>query len=143
MSDIGRSERGLVESRRAGRRADQIEVRGLRVLARHGVYAEEQREEQPFLLDVILDLDALIAARTDDVQDTIDYAWVVSHIADLVRSTRFHLLEALGAHIAEQLLRMDRVSAVCVRITKPEITLDEEVDAVIVTIRRARPVHVT
>ena len=142
MSDIGRSERRLVDDRRGPRRSDMIEIRGLRVHAYHGVYPDEQRDGQMFVIDVALDVDSLIAARTDNVDDTIDYGWLVRHVADLVRSTRFNLLEALGAHVAEHLLRIDHVSAACVCIAKPEVTFDEEVDAVVVTVQRSRPVHI-
>lgn len=142
MSDIGRSKRRLVDDRRGTRRSDTIEIRGLRVHAYHGVHADEQRDGQVFVVDVGLEVDSLIAARTDSLDDTIDYAWLVRHVADLVRSTRFNLLEALGAHIADRLLVMDRVARVCVRITKPEVAFDEDVDAVVVTVQRSRPVHI-
>lgn len=142
MSDIGRSERRLIDDRRVSRPHDQIEIRGLRVHAHHGVHDHEASEGQQFELDVVLDMDSQIAARTDDLDDTIDYTELVDHVADLVRSTRFNLIEALGAHIAEQLLSARRVAAVRVTVTKPEIEFDEEVDAVAVTVYRARPVHV-
>lgn len=142
MSDIGRFERRLVDDRRIPRPYDQIEIRGLRVHAHHGVHEHEARDGQQFMLDVVLDMDSQIAARTDDLDDTIDYAELVDRVADMVRSTRFNLIEALGAHIAEQLLAARRVAAVRVTVAKPEVELDEDVDAVAVTVYRARPVHV-
>lgn len=142
MSDIGRSERRLVDDRRISRPHDQIDIRGLRVRAHHGVHEHEARDGQQFVVDVVLDMDSQIAARTDDLTDTIDYAELVDHVADMVRSTRFNLIEALGAHIAEQLLSTRRVAAVSVTVTKPEVEFDEDVDAVSVTVYRARPVHV-
>lgn len=142
MSDIGRSERRLVDDRRVPRPHDQIEIRGLRVHAHHGVFEHEKRDGQVFVLDVVLDIDSQIAARTDHLDDTIDYAGVVDRVAELVRTSRFNLVEALGAHVAEDLLGIRRVAAVKVRIAKPEVTFDEDVDAVLVTVYRARPVHV-
>jgi dihydroneopterin aldolase len=142
MSDIGRSERRLVDDRRVARPTDKIEVRGLRVHGHHGVHEHEQVTGQPFVLDVALDVDSQIAARTDSLDDTIDYAILVERIADLVRSTRFNLIEALGAHIADDLLTIPRVAAVRVSVTKPELDFGEEVDAVAVTVFRVRPVHI-
>lgn len=141
VSDIGRSEHRLVDDRRPSRPPDQIEVRGLRVHAHHGVYPHEQRDGQEFVLDVVLDIDSQVAARTDDLDDTIDYTDLVAQIAELVRSTRFQLIEALGAHVADELLAVRRVSAVRVTVTKPEIAFDEQVDMVSVTVHRVRPVH--
>lgn len=142
MSDIGRSERRLVDDRRIVRPHDQIEIRGLRVHAHHGVHEHEIHDGQLFEVDVVLDMDLQIAARTDALDDTIDYAELVDRVAELVRSTRFSLIEALGAHIAEQLLSAPRVAAVRVTVTKPEIEFDEHVDGVAVTVHRVRPVHV-
>jgi dihydroneopterin aldolase len=142
VSDIGRFERRLIDDRRISRPHDQIEIRGLRVQGYHGVHGYEARDGQQFVVDLVLDMDTQIAARTDDLDDTIDYVELVSHVADMVRSTRFNLLEALGAHIAEQLLAARRVAGVRVTLTKPEVELDEDVDAVAVTVYRVRPVHV-
>ncbi|HEX6254838.1 MAG TPA: dihydroneopterin aldolase [Euzebyales bacterium] len=142
MSDIGRSERRLVDDRRIAKPTDTIEIRGLRVHGHHGVHDHEQLTGQTFVLDVALDVDSQIAARTDSLDDTIDYAMLVERVADLVRSTRFNLSEALGAHIADDLLTMRRVAAVRVCITKPELDFGEELDAVAVTVVRVRPVHI-
>lgn len=141
MSDIGRAERRLADDR--SRRADQVQIIGLRVEAHHGVADHERREGQLFVVDVVLDVDTRIAARTDNLDDTIDYAQLVTDVAGMVRSTQFHLLEALAAHVAEQLLVRERVAAVRVRITKPNVELPEEVDTVSVQVHRVRPVHIT
>lgn len=142
MSDIGRFERHLVEQQPPQRRTDAIEITGLRVFAHHGVHAEEQRDGQPFVVDVVLETDTRIAARTDDLSDAIDYATLVDRVADLVRSTRFDLLEALAAHVADDLLTVGGVSCVQVRIHKPEVGLDEQVDEVAVRVVRTRPRHI-
>ena len=140
MSDIRRAERRLADD--GSRRADQVQVTGLRVEAHHGVFDDERSEGQLFLVDVILDVDTQIAARTDDLDDTIDYAQLVGDVADMIRSTQFHLLEALAAHVADELLARQRVASVRVRITKPDVELPEDVDAVSVQVHRVRPVHI-
>lgn len=143
MSDIGRFERHLVERQPSPRQTDAIEIRGLRVFAHHGVHAEEQRDGQPFLVDVVLETDTRIAARTDSLSDAIDYAALIDRIAERVRSSQFDLLEALAAHIADDLLTVGGVSLVRVRIGKPEVALGEEVEEVAVRVVRTRPRHIT
>ncbi len=143
MREIEWSKRRLVDDSRGTRRADTIEILGLRVTAHHGVHERERREGQPFVIDVVLHVDAQIAGRTDELADTIDYSQLVSDVAELVRTTRFNLLEALATHVADRLLAISRVAGVLVRITKPEVELPEEVDAVVVTVHRVRPVRVT
>jgi dihydroneopterin aldolase len=62
-------------------------------------------------------------------------------VAQLVRSTRYNLLEALASRVLDHLLDMPRVAAAAVRITKPDLDLGEHVAEVAVTVRRARPTH--
>ena len=141
MSDIGWSERRMHHERRNQGRYDQIEIHGLEVFAHHGVYASEQSHGQRFRLDVVLDADAHIPARTDQLSDAVDYGRVVREVADLVRSTRYNLLESLATHIVDHLLGIPRIAAASVRICKPDVELDEQVDEVAVTVRRSRPLH--
>lgn len=143
MSDIGRFERRLVERQAQLRPTDAIEVRGLRVFAYHGVLPQEREDGQPFVVDVLLETDTRIAARTDDLSDAIDYAALVRRVAELVQSTRFDLLEALAARVADDLLTISGVSCAHVRIHKPEVELDEHVEEVAVTVVRARPKHIS
>jgi 7,8-dihydroneopterin aldolase/epimerase/oxygenase len=142
MSDIGWSERRMQLEKQAGvSRSDQIEISGLEVFGYHGVYESEQVAGQRFRLDIVLDVDMHIPARTDELRDALDYARVVDDVADLVRTTRYHLLEALASRVADHLLDFPRVAAAAVRITKPDVELNESVREVAVTVRRARPVH--
>lgn len=141
MSDIGRSERRLQQERRIQGRYDQIEIHGLEVFAHHGVYPSEQIHGQRFRLDIVLDADAHIPARTDELSDAVDYGRVVREVADLVRTSRHNLLESLATRIVDHLLAFPRVAAASVRICKPDVELDEQVDEVAVTVRRARPLH--
>ena len=143
MSDIGRSERRLRDDRRAAVRSDQIEVRGLEVFAHHGVFDDEREHGQRFVIDLVLDVDTHIAARTDHLEDAVDYGQVARDVAQFVRSTRFDLLEALATRIADRLLRSSRVATVTVRVAKPDVDLGEQVDHVAVTVRRARPLHLS
>lgn len=119
-------------------RYDLIEVRGLEVFAHHGVYPHEREEGQRFRVDIELDVDTRIPAQSDNIDDAVDYGAVVREVADLVRSTRYHLLERLANRIVEHLLNIPRVAAASVRICKPDVELGEQVDEVAVTVRRAR-----
>lgn len=141
MSEIGPSERRMREQRRLLARSDKVEIRGLEVFAHHGVFEAEQIDGQRFVVDVVLDVDTHIAARTDHLDDAVDYAQVARDVAAFVRDTRFDLLETLATRIADQLLEKRRVAAVSVRIAKPDADVGEQVDHVAVTVHRKRPSH--
>src|SRR5690606_8456834 len=59
------------EPRQAG--LDRIELRGLRVFGRHGVFEHERRDGQEFVIDLTVWVDFTVAAASDDLAATVDY----------------------------------------------------------------------
>ena len=62
---------------------DRIELRGLRVFARHGVLNSERRDGQEFVIDAVLWLDTRAAAAGDDLSKTIDYGALANRLVRL------------------------------------------------------------
>jgi dihydroneopterin aldolase/2-amino-4-hydroxy-6-hydroxymethyldihydropteridine diphosphokinase len=109
------------------RRPDRIELRGLRVLGRHGVLDEERARAQPFEVDLDLELDLRPAGRTDALLDTVDYGAVAESVARLVEGEHSDLLEHLADRIARTLMATTGVPGAAAA------------HAVTVTIRKLRP----
>lgn len=118
--------------------ADEITLTGLRVFGRHGVYDEERRVGQDFVVDVTLCLDTRRAAATDDVADTVHYGELAEQIAAIVGGEPVDLLETLAARIADQVLTADLVDSVRVTVHKPYAPIPLSFTDVSVTIDRAR-----
>jgi 7,8-dihydroneopterin aldolase/epimerase/oxygenase len=114
-----------------------IEVQGLELLGYHGALEEERVTGQRFVVDVrLVAHDAGI--RSDQLVDTVDYTEVVARIQAISDGRRFNLIEALAAAIADDLLDNFPVSAVRVRVRKPEVRLDAPVEHTAATVERAR-----
>lgn len=120
--------------------ADEITLTGVRAFGRHGVYDDERRDGQVFVVDVTLYVSTAEAARTDDVADTVHYGEVAERITEIVGGEPLNLIEGLAARIADDLLSRERVQMVAVTVHKPEAPITVPFDDVSVTIRRARPV---
>ena len=118
--------------------ADEITLTGLRVFGRHGVYDEERRVGQDFVVDVTLRLDTRRAAATDDVADTVHYGELAERIAAIVGGDPVDLLETLAARIADEVLTADLVRSVRVTVHKPDAPIPLAFDDVAVTIERER-----
>lgn len=118
--------------------ADEITLTGLRVFGRHGVYDEERREGQDFVVDVTLRLDTRRAAASDDVADTVHYGEVAEQIAAIVSGEPVHLLETLAARIADHVLSLDLVEGARVTVHKPQAPIPLTFEDVSVTIDRAK-----
>ena len=118
---------------------DRIEIRGLRARGRHGVFEEERRHGQPFVVDVTLERDLSGPASSDSLGETVDYGTLAQQISEAITSTRFDLIEALAGHIADLALTDPSVDAVEVRVAKPEAPISVELAEVAVVLRRERP----
>jgi 7,8-dihydroneopterin aldolase/epimerase/oxygenase len=115
----------------------EIELHGLVVHGFHGVLEEERRDGQQFVFDVRV-TSGEAAARTDDVEDAVDYRLVASTVVEVSSRQRYHLLEALASAVADELVRRFPVERVRVRVRKPAVRLAARVDYAAVTVERMR-----
>jgi dihydroneopterin aldolase len=117
---------------------DRIDLRNMVFMGRHGLLEREQREPQPFEVDVELALDLQPAGLHDDLARTVDYAEVFDHVRQIVESTSYRLIEALAEAIAHELLFDFPADAVTVRVRKPRVPIEGRLDYAGVEITRQR-----
>lgn len=120
-------------------RSDRIELRGLRVLGRHGALEGEQDTAQPFEVDLELEADLGAAAATDDLSQTVDYSEVVDAAVSVVSERRYQLLEALAEAIARDVLELKGVRAVTVSVRKLRPPVAADMASAGVRLRREHP----
>lgn len=118
--------------------ADQIELKGLRVLGRHGALDGEQDAAQPFEVDLEVEADFAAAVADDDLAKTVDYSLVVEKAMEIVRQHRYRLLEALAGAIAEGILELGAVQAVTVTVRKLRPPVAADMASAGVRLRRER-----
>jgi dihydroneopterin aldolase len=116
-----------------------IELHGIVLHGFHGVLEDERRDGQRFLVDVELDLEHEQAARSDRIEDAVDYRGIVERVRQISDLCAYHLLEAFAVAIAEGLLADWPVTAVRVRVRKPDVVLDPPVEYAAVAVERRRP----
>lgn len=117
---------------------DKILIGGISFYGHHGVSEQEQILGQRFLVDVELSLDLRPAGSSDDLTQTVDYADVVKRVAMIGRTRRFRLLEALAEATAKDLLELDKVQEVRVRVVKCTPPLSDVAGSAAVEIVRGR-----
>ncbi len=124
----------------SGAADDRLEIRGLRVVAVHGVLPEETERAQPFELDLDVWADLAPAARSDDLGDTVDYGELVTRAARAAGAPRCALLEAVAGRVADAVLGADaRISAVAVTVRKLRPPVPVDVASAGVRVLRHRP----
>ena len=118
--------------------SDQLEIRGLRVHAHHGIHERERKEGQPFVIDAVLSYDASTAARSDQLADAVDYDALSRRLAEIATGEPVALIETLATRLAAACLEDDRVQSVSVTVHKPQAPLTVSFDDVAVTVVRGR-----
>ena len=98
---------------------DNIQITGIRCYGYTGYLPEEQVLGQWFEVDVTLWLDLAPAGKSDAIEDTLDYRTVISTVKHLVKTSKFALVERLISAIASNLLELEQVTQVQVRLSKP------------------------
>jgi dihydroneopterin aldolase len=99
----------------------RIALRNVRALGRHGADPGERDREQPFDIDVVVEVDASAAELSDDMTDTLDYAALHRRLVTIVGSTSFALLERLARVLLDAVFEDRRVRFARLTIAKPEI----------------------
>ena len=118
--------------------ADRIALTGLTVRGHHGVFADERRHGQDFVVDATLWLDSRPAAASDDLADTVDYGALADRLATVVEGEPVNLIETLAARLCELCMADQRVIAAEVTVHKPQAPIAREFADVAVTARRSR-----
>jgi dihydroneopterin aldolase len=113
-----------------------VELEGLELQGYHGVLEEERRTGQRFLVDLELEPADPGAVVTDSIDDAVDYRDVAAVVREVSDAHAYHLLEALAAAIADELLRRLPLRRVRVRVRKPDVALALPVEhAAVVVVR--------
>jgi len=117
---------------------DCIHLTGIRCYGYTGYLPEEQVLGQRFEVDLKLWLDLSVAGKSDAIEDTLDYRSIISTVQQLVKTSKFALVERLATAIAASILEFDKVARVQVRLSKPAAPIPDFSGKVSIEITRAK-----
>jgi dihydroneopterin aldolase len=105
---------------------DQVQLTGMLMSCVIGIFPAERSRKQPVTIDMCLYLDTRRAARSTNINDTIDYAGAVKEISFILEHCEFQLIETAVEAICRHFLltyqadhSLPTIDAVMVRISKP------------------------
>jgi dihydroneopterin aldolase len=93
-------------------------VTGLEFEASHGYTAAERKLTRRFRCHIELSRDLAAAARSDRVQDTIDYRAVCAIAVEIGTTRTYRLLEALAGAIADAIVARFPGTGVTITVEK-------------------------
>ena len=106
----------MTESR--DRNHDQILVHGIEFEASHGYTAAERKLTRRFRCHIELTLPLDDAARSDRIQETIDYRKICELAVQIGTKKTFRLLEALAGSISDAIQELHPTVGVTVAVEK-------------------------
>ena len=118
---------------------DKIRIEGLEVFANHGVYAEENKLGQKFVVSATLYADLRRAGESDDLDASVDYGAAAHAIDEYLREHTFKLIEAAAEGVAGMLLATyPQLFGVRIKLEKPWAPIGLPMTGVSVEIERLR-----
>jgi len=118
---------------------DEIYIKGLKIFAYHGVNPEETENGQEFELDITMYADLSSARKSDDLNDTINYAAARKIINSAMTDKPYKLIERAAEVVADSLLNaFEKLMKVDVTLKKPNAPMSAIFDYVAVKITKAR-----
>ena len=111
-----------------------IELENMEFYAYHGCFAEEQQVGNYFRVDVWVETDCDIPARTDNITDAVNYQ-VIYDIVKEEMSITSHLLENVVKRIIDRIhSKFPAISGLRVKVAKKNPPLGGKLKSVSVTL---------
>ena len=111
-----------------------ITVEGIRVFAYHGHLLEEAKLGGHFMVNVWVTADTSVVEKTDDLNDTVDYAKIIAIVKEQM-AIRSDMIEHPAKRIVDAILPLNKVQKVKVEVEKIQPPIDASFDKISVTIK--------
>ena len=98
---------------------DTVFLRDLKVETVIGIWDWERKIRQTVSIDLDMGADIARAAKTDSIEDTLNYKAVAKQVQQFVAAAEFQLVETMAEKIAELVLTEFDIPWIQVRVSKP------------------------
>lgn len=111
----------------------------MRFYGYHGLFAEENKLGQIFIVNATLYASLQQAGLSDRMEDSVHYGEAFDIVQQIVEGEPKHLIEAVGEEIAQSILRVfPTVQACHIEVEKPSPPIQGHYDGVAIEIFRER-----
>jgi dihydroneopterin aldolase len=118
---------------------DKIYVNKMEFYGYHGVFPEENRLGQRFMVDLAVSVDLSMAGKTDELEFSVNYGELYQVCKEVVEGKPCKLVEAVAEKIAISILgSFPLVNDVTVKVIKPDPPIPGHYKSVAVEITRGR-----
>ncbi len=118
-------------------RNDIIRLINMVFYAHHGFYEAERELGQKFEIDIEVECNLTPGSQDDKLQKTVDYQKIYKISKETFENYKFKLIETLAERIAGQILLLDGIISVLIRVRKPHVPMNGLLDYVEIEIYRS------
>lgn len=98
---------------------DTIFIHDLQVPCLIGIFDWERKKKQIVSIHIEFPVSIEKAARTDNIQNAVDYKKIAKRTIEYVSKSKFYLIEALIENLAQVLLKEFALKKITLQIEKP------------------------
>ena len=98
---------------------DIVYIKELEVETVIGIFDWERKIKQIVSLDLEMQSDVAVAARTDSIEEALDYKAVSKRLIAFIEKSEFQLIETMAEQIAEIVMKEFDVPWLRLRLSKP------------------------
>jgi len=113
-----------------------VSIKNLRLRTIVGIYDWEKKKEQEITINLRVTFDGEKAAKTDDINATINYKSLRNKIIEHIENKDFNLVERIASEIADIALSLSLAEKVWVEVDKPGAL--RLTDSVSITVERSK-----
>lgn len=117
---------------------DKLIIKEIEFIGHCGITEEERITGQRLSADIELSVDITMAAKSDQLQDSIDYVGVCNLVVSIGSEGKFNLLETVAERMAQEILGKYNVSEIVIRLRKCSVPVYPVRGCFEVEIRRTR-----
>jgi dihydroneopterin aldolase len=111
---------------------DIVYIRELEIETIIGIYDWEREQKQVVSLDLEMGTDISAAARSEDIENTLNYKAVAKRLIEFIEGSEFFLVETMAERITEIVLEEFSVPWLKLRVGKPgAVTGSKDVGVII------------
>lgn len=113
-----------------------IQIENMEFYAYHGHFKEEQIVGNRFLVDLTIETDMQVPAKSDDLNDALNYQ-VAYNLVKTEMQTKSHLLEHIAGRILDALYsHFNTIKKATVKVSKMNPPMGGKMERVSVTLSR-------
>ena len=117
---------------------DSIRINNLKIPARHGVFEFEKDKDGIFEIDLELFIPLKKSAKSDNLEDTINYQDIITITTESFTSKQYALVEAAAESVCNSLLNEFEIDNIIIRVRKPHAPIKADFDSVEIELHRKK-----